>query len=295
MPRPQALPVTRKTLVARGAHGRAREQRRIGRRDVRLRPADREERVDALDRVEQARGRHALVDLAEDPRSLHLLAQLALAGQVERDRAERPRRSPRPRRRRARGRRASRATRSGGSTNRLVRIALPAIEATLWSRSTSTAAPPSATSGVYGDSLPDRNWGASLAPRYAPTAMPASRGAPPIEPAPEPDQRRDRDHGRPRSSRRSSRRHPTELPATLSVAPGGVVQLVRTPACHAGGRGFESRRSRSISSLQTLGVPRSSAALAASRSCPHSALSRPGAKDAGALGSPGSAESLLPG
>ena len=228
---------------ARQADARTVEQRGIGRGDARLRPENRGERVDARDRVEQSRRRHALVELAEDPRALDLLAELHLAGHVERDGPGDPddRRAGDGAEHEPAG---ESSTRSGGTTKRLDRIAFPAIAADALEQEAEHDGPAERDERRVRRLAPGEELRRELRAEVRAGGDPGEREGASDEPAPEPVQRRERDHGR---RDPVDRRHSSTLlsgPATLSVALGGVVQLVRTPACHAGGRGFESRRSR---------------------------------------------------
>ena len=66
------------------------EHARVGRRDRSGRSGDRGERVDARERAHQLRGRDDAVQLLQDGRALHALAQPRLARELERDGAEHP-------------------------------------------------------------------------------------------------------------------------------------------------------------------------------------------------------------
>ena len=159
-------------------------------------------------------------------------------------RRRRPTRSPRRRRRRARARRPSRAREAAaarrGSTGSRSRPSRRGSEGGSRARRRRRAQRAACTPTRSREELRARAWRRSTRPRRSRRARRRPRRGPRRSPF-------SAARAITAAAIQSTVRHAATLlsdPATLSVALGGVVQLVRTPACHAGGRGFESRRSR---------------------------------------------------
>ena len=135
----------------------------------------------------------------------------------------------------------SESTARRGERRRLLRIAIPAAPAPTWSRSASASAPTRPAIGVYGECAPpESRCGASRDPSIAPRAIAASEST--LAASPRRAPRIAIRATRPTAAR--SIRSQAEATRIAGLrgrgsygASGGVVQLVRTPACHAGGRG----------------------------------------------------------